>query len=474
MSDDYDNSSKMSFKLAMVPVIFLIGALFVSLQIYGADPQIPLILATIVAAGISIKVGYKWNDIEKGMIDSIQSSMQAILILLIIGMLIGSWILSGVVPTMIYYGLKILSPSIFLVASTILATIVALATGSSWTTAGTVGIALIGIGEGLGIPLPIVAGAIISGAYAGDKMSPLSDTTNLAPAMAGSTLFEHVKHMAYTTGPSYVISLILYGIIGMKYSGSVSNVDTINTILQGLSDQFTISPILFLAPIVVILLVIFKVPAIPGLLGGVFIGSIFAVIFQGADLGAIINAAHYGFESATGIEAVDSLLTRGGLDSMMWTVSLIIVALCFGGVMERTGMLYAIAEKILNLANSTGSLILATILTGIGVNLVAGDQYLSLVITGKMYKDVYDERGLAAKNLSRALEDSATLTSPLVPWNTCGSFMYKTLGVNPLLYAPFAFVNILNPIISVIYGYTGFTIEKKSTEKQTDNKKFIA
>lgn len=474
MSDDYDNSSKMSFKLAMVPVLFLIGALIIALQVYEADPHIPLIMATIVAAGISVKVGYKWDAIEKGIIDSIQSSMQAILILLIIGMLIGTWILAGVVPTMIYYGLKILSPSIFLVASTILASIVALSTGSSWTTAGTVGIALVGIGEGLGIPLPIVAGAIISGAYAGDKMSPLSDTTNLAPAMAGSNLFEHVKHMMYTTGPSYLISLILYGIIGMKYSGSVSNVDTINTILQGLSNQFTISPILFIAPIIVILLVVLKVPAIPGLLGGVFAGGILAVTFQGANLGDIINAAHYGFESTTGVQAVDDLLTRGGLDSMMWTVSLIVVALSFGGVMEKTGMLYAIAEKILTVANTTGSLILSTILTGIGVNLVTGDQYLALVITGKMYKDVYDERDLAARNLSRALEDSATLTSPLVPWNTCGAFMHNTLGINPLMYAPFAFVNILNPIISVIYGYTGITIDKKDENKQENDNKVIA
>jgi len=474
MSDDYDNSSKMSFKLAMVPVLFLIGALIIALQVYEADPHIPLIMATIVAAGISVKVGYKWDTIEKGIIDSIQSSMQAILILLIIGMLIGTWILSGVVPTMIYYGLKILSPSIFLVASTLLASIVALSTGSSWTTAGTVGIALVGIGEGLGIPLPIVAGAIISGAYAGDKMSPLSDTTNLAPAMAGSNLFEHVKHMMYTTGPSYLISLILYGIIGMKYSGSVSNVDTISTILQGLSNQFTISPILFIAPIIVILLVVLKVPAIPGLLGGVFAGGILAVAFQGANLGDIINAAHYGFESTTGVQAVDDLLTRGGLDSMMWTVSLIVVALSFGGVMEKTGMLYAIAEKILTVANTTGSLILSTILTGIGVNLVTGDQYLALVITGKMYKDVYDERDLAARNLSRALEDSATLTSPLVPWNTCGAFMHNTLGINPLMYAPFAFVNILNPIISVIYGYTGITIDKKHENKQENDNKVIA
>lgn len=471
MSDDHSNSKKITFGLALIPIGFLILSLFVAIQVYGADPHIPLILSTVVATIISIKAGYKWDEIEEGMVDSIKMSMQAILILMIIGMLIGTWILSGVVPTMIFYGLQILSPGIFLVATTMLSTIVALSTGSSWTTAGTVGIALIGIGEGLGIPLPIVAGAIISGAYAGDKMSPLSDTTNLAPAMAGANIFDHIRHMIYTTGPSYIISLILYGIIGMRYSGSESNVDTINVILEGLSQQFTISPLLFIAPLVVILLVVFKIPAIPGLIGGVFVGGVFAAILQGANLGDIINAAHYGFESTSGIESVDELLSGGGLDGMMWTVSLILVAMSFGGVMEKTGMLYAIAEKILSLANSTGSLVLATILTAIGLNLVAGDQYLAIVIPGRMYKDVYKERGLHPKNLSRVLEDSGTLTSPLVPWNTCGSFMHQTLGVHPFAYAPFAFVNLFNPLISIFYGYTGITMEKLNED---DNNKKVA
>ncbi|MBS4536390.1 Na+/H+ antiporter NhaC [Clostridium sp. D2Q-14] len=468
MSDDYSNSKKITFGLALIPIVFLILSLFVAIQIYGADPHIPLVLSTVVAAAISIKAGYKWNEIEEGMVDSIKMSMQAVLILMIIGMLIGTWILSGVVPTMIYYGLQILSPGIFLIATTILSTIVALSTGSSWTTAGTVGIALIGIGEGLGIPLPIVAGAIISGAYAGDKMSPLSDTTNLAPAMAGSNIFDHIRHMLYTTGPSYVIALILYGIIGMRYSGAESNVDTINVILEGLSQQFTISPLLFIAPLIVIALVVFKIPAIPGLIGGVFVGGILAVIFQGANLGDIIEAAHYGFESTSGIESVDELLSGGGLDGMMWTVSLILAAMSFGGVMEKTGMLYAIAEKILSFANSTGSLVLSTILTAIGINLVAGDQYLSIVIPGRMYKDIYRERGLHPKNLSRVLEDSGTLTSPLVPWNTCGSFMYQTLGVHPFAFAPFAFVNLLNPLISIFYGFTGLTMEKLDENQDSE------
>lgn len=461
------NANKISFGKAMIPILFLIVALISTLQFFGGDPHIPIIASAAVAAIVAIASGQSWKDLEQGMVETISMSLQAILILAIIGMIIGTWILAGVVPTMIYYGLKIISPSIFLVATCLICCIVSLATGSSWTTAGTVGIALIGVGQGLGIPLPMVAGAIISGAYFGDKMSPLSDTTNLAPAMAGSNLFDHIRHMVYTTGPSLTIALILYGILGIKYAGNSLDTSSINSILTALSDQFTISPFLLLPPILVIVMVVMKVPAIPGLIGGTVLGGLFAWIFQGAGMSAIIESAHYGFVSETGIEAVDNLLSRGGLDSMMWTISLILCAMCFGGVMEKSGMLHALAAKILTFANSTGSLVLATILTCIATNLVAGDQYLSIVIPGRMYKGMYDELGLHPKNLSRALEDSGTLTSPFIPWNTCGAFMHTTLGVHPFAYAPYAFLNLLNPLVSIFYGFTGITMEKIS-EDATD------
>jgi NhaC family Na+:H+ antiporter len=321
-------------------------------------------------------------------------------------------------------------------------------------------VALIGVGIGLGMPLPMVAGAVVSGAYFGDKMSPLSDTTNLAPAMAGSELFEHIKHMIFTTGPSLLIALILYGILGMRYAGQALDVEGINELLNGLAGQFAINPLLFIPPLVVILMVVFKIPAIPGLIGGVVLGSIFATIFQGAGMGAIIDAAHYGFVSETGIEAIDDLLSRGGLDSMMWTVSLIMIAMSFGGTLEKTGMLNALLEKVLKLVKGTGSLVLSTVLTCFFINLTSGDQYMSLVVPGRMYREAYKERGLHPKNLSRVLEDAGTLSSPLIPWNTCGAFMLSTLGVHPFAYLPFAFLNLLNPIISVIYGYTGITMEK--------------
>ena len=450
---------------AFIPIVVLMIALAIAVLLFGADPHIPLLIAIVVAGLVAVfGLNYSWDEVEKGAIDTIQMSMQAILILMVIGALIGSWILSGTVPAMIYYGLQLLSPGIFLIATVIICAIVSISTGSSWTTAGTVGIALMGVGQGLGVPSPIVAGAIVSGAYFGDKMSPLSDTTNLAPAMAGSTLFEHINYMFYTTVPSLLISLVLYGFIGMKYSGSAIDTANIDIILAGIADNFTLSPLLLLPPIIVIVLVVLKMPALPGLISGTLLGSIFAAIFQGAGIGEIIDAAHYGFASETGIEMVDELLTRGGLDSMMWTVSLILLAMVFGGIMEKTGMLQAIGNSILKFANSTGSLITATILTSIAVNVLAADQYLAIVIPGRMYKEVYDERGLEPRLLSRTLEDAGTLTSALIPWNTCGAFMASALLVSPLQFAPYAFLNYINPLVAIFYGFTGIGIKQDKSK----------
>lgn len=447
--------------IALIPVIFLIGSLYYAIQIVEASPHIPLFTSAIVAALVGMFVlKVKWSEIEEGIVDTIKMSMGAIIILMIIGMVIGTWILSGVVPTMIFYGLKILSPKIFLLATLLMCSIVSLATGSSWTTAGTVGIALMGIGMSLNIPAPVIGGAIISGAYFGDKMSPLSDTTNLSPAMAGAKLFDHIRHMIYTTGPSYVIAAILFIVVGMGYSSDSLDLTLINQINDGLALDFNLSIWLLLVPVITIGIVVMKVPAIPGLFGGAIIGGIAAMMFQGANLGDVVNAMHYGYESATGIEFVDTLLTRGGLDSMMWTVSLILCAMAFGGVMEKTGMLEALAGVILGFAKTTGLLVLSTIVTAFGMNVLAGDQYLSIVIPGRMFKKAFDERGLAPRNLSRVLEDSGTLTSPLIPWNTCGAFMIATLGLAPWTYVPYCFLNLINPIVSIFYGFTGITMMK--------------
>lgn len=447
--------------IALIPVLFLIVSLFLAIQVIGADPHIPLFTSAIVAALVGMVIlKVKWSEIEEGIVETIKMSMGAVIILMIIGMVIGTWILSGAVPVMIFYGLKILSPKIFLLATLLMCSVVSLATGSSWTTAGTVGIALMGIGMTLGIPAPIIGGAIISGAYFGDKMSPLSDTTNLAPAMAGAKLFDHIKHMIYTTGPSYVISAVLFLIIGMGYSGDTLDLALINEINEGLSMGFNLNPLLLLIPVITIGMVVMKVPAIPGLFGGAILGGLAAMMFQGASIGSVVDALHYGYASETGIVFVDDLLSRGGLDSMMWTISLILCAMTFGGVMEKTGMLESLANVILGFAKSTGSLVVATILTALGMNVLAGDQYLSIVIPGRMYKDAYDMRGLAPKNLSRVLEDSGTLTSALIPWNTCGAFMIGTLGLAPWTYVPYCFLNLINPLVSIFYGFTGITMEK--------------
>ena len=387
-------------------------------------------------------------------------ALTACIILMIVGMLIGTWILSGIVPSMIYYGLLILSPKIFLFAACTICALVALATGSSWSTAGTIGVALIGVGQGLGIPLPLVAGAIISGSYFGDKMSPLSDTTNLAPSVAGSELFSHIRHMVWTTGPSMLIALLLYIGIGFFYGGDEMAAGNIEVLLDGIAAQFTVHWLLLLPPVLVAIVVGRRLPAIPALFGGAVLGGIIAIVVQGAAMADVMESAHVGYGVESGIAAVDSLLNRGGLDEMLPTIALIICALAFGGVLEKTGMLTILAEALLRMARSTGSLIATTIGTAVGINILVPDQYLSIIVPGRMYREAFQHAGLDPKNLSRCLEDGGTLTSPLVPWNTCGAFMWATLGVFPLAYLPFAFLNLINPFISLLYGMTGWTIVK--------------
>lgn len=461
---------KMSLPLALFTMAVLVISLVISLVVLGSGPHIPIVFATAVAALIAIKAGFKWEELEKYILETMGNSLQACAILLVVGILIGTWIISGVVPAMIYYGLKLISPKVFLLVACLMCAIVSLATGSSWSTVGTVGIALIGIGQSMNIPLPMVAGAIISGSYFGDKMSPLSDTTNLAPAMAGSQLFDHIKHMIYTVAPSSIISLVLYTILGFKYGNGALDASGINLILNGLKSSFAINPLLLIPPILVIIMVIRKVPALPGLFGGALLAAIFALVLQKASLSAVIQAAYRGFTSETGISTIDELLSRGGLSSMSYSITLIFVAMAFGGIIQRTGMLHVIIEKALSKAKSTGSLVLATILTCIAVNVLTASQYLSIVVTGSMFKERFAEQGLHPKNLSRCLEDAGTMTSPLVPWNNCGAFMATTLGVATLAYAPYAFLCYLNPIISIIYGYTGFTMEKLEKSEMTLDK----
>ena len=443
---------------ALISILGLI--VFISLAIvrYEADAHVPILLGVCVAAIIGLRAGFAWKEIETGMLDGITNALQAIVILLIIGILIGVWILSGVVPVLLYYGLKILHPSIFLPAALIICSITSLATGTSWGTTGTIGIALIGIGEGLGFPLPVVAGAVLSGAYFGDKMSPLSDTTNMAPAMVGTDLYTHIKHMSYTTGVSYGLTLVIEFILGFFYGGGQANLDKVNQILSGIDAQFSINPLMLIPPALVMILAIRKIPAVPGIVIGILSAGIIGVIFQGNTFGSLLSAAYGGYASSSGVEAVDNLLTKGGFESMMYTVSLVICAMMFGGIMEKTNQLRVVVSVILKKAQSTGSLITATVLTAIGSNLILCDQYMSIVMTGKMYAQSYKDMGLAPQNLSRAIEDSATVTANLVPWNTGGAYQAATLGVPTIAYLPFNFFCWISPIVSVVYGWFNISI----------------
>lgn len=454
-----------SLGLSLVPVISMIVLLFVGIKVFGADPHIPLILAAAITAIIGYSIGVPWKKLQNSIVHSISIAMPAVLILVAIGILIGTWVASGVVPLLIVYGLKILSPGIFLIATCLICSVVSFATGSSWSTAGTVGVALIAVGQGLQLPLPMVAGAIVSGAYFGDKLSPLSDTTNLAPAVAGAELFEHIKHMLFTTVPSLLISLILYGLLGLRLKEGSASMEEVEALSTSMAGFFNLSPLLLLAPAVVLALIIMRVPALPALLGGGFAGALLGVLLQGASINDMISVMQSGYASETGTAQIDELLSRGGIESMMWTVSLILCAMAFGGMLEGTGMLAAISNAVLRFATTTGRLVSSTVATCIGMNILAPDQYLSVIVPGRMYKDAFEQSGLAPKNLSRCLEDAGTLTSPLIPWNTCGATMMAALMVNPLAYLPFAFLNLINPVISIIYGFTGWTMEKKKTEE---------
>ena len=453
---------------AILSFSFLILCMAVGIAVYGADPHIPMLIGAAFAALMSLRMGFKWDDIEDAMFKGILQAMQAIIILAIIGVLIGVWLEAGVVPTMIYYGLKVISPRVFLVAAVIICSITSLATGTSWGTTGTIGVALMGVASGLGIPMPIAAGAIISGAYFGDKMSPLSDTTNLAPAMAGTDVFTHVKFMIKPTVITYIITLIFFGVIGMRFTPESIDMGAIEVIKQGLENNFNLSPLLFLPPIVVILSISRKMPAIPGIFLGIVLGAILGMILQGSDFGNMLSVGYYGYESTTGIESLDSLLSAGGLSAMFFSISLTIFAMMFGGIMERTGQLEVIVEKLVKNVKSNPGLVGLTMGTCLLSNMTMPEQYIAIVLPGRMYAQVYHDRGLHPKTLSNALESSGTVVSSLIPWNTCGAFLTGVLGVSTFAYAPWAIFNYTMPIVTMLLAFVGVTIAKSSSDPATD------
>mgnify|MGYP001295297495 FL=1 len=417
----------------------------------------------------------KWKNILKTISKNISSTTSAIIILLLIGSLTGTWLISGVVPAMIYYGLQILNPDFFLLASCIICAIVSLASGSSWSTIATIGIALIGIGQVLGISEGLIAGSIISGAYFGDKMSPLSDTTNLAAAMASSDLFSHIKYMMYTTIPSFFITLIIFFFIGLSIETTTTQ--NINELLISLNSKFNINIYLFLVPILVVGLIIKKTPAIPALMAGVALGALFAIVFQPQIIKeisqtdilniksyykVIIDSIASDIQINTENKLMNNLLNSGGMKGMLSTIWLVICAMSFGGAMQETGLLKRISEPVIQYAKTTGSLIATTSGTCIFFNLTTADQYLSIVVPGKMFEDSFKNKGLAPENLSRTLEDSGTVTSVLIPWNTCGAAQSAVLGVATLTYLPFCFFNLISPLMTMTYGYLKIKIKKAS------------
>ncbi len=471
---------------ALFSFVALIVIMSLGIIIFEVDPHIPMFLGVIVAAIIALKIGYKWAAIEEMMITGISRAMQAILILAIVGMMVGIWLLSGTIPTMIYYGLKLLSPSIFLIAAILVCSVTSLATGTSWGTMGTMGLALMGIAQGIGMPLGPTAGAILAGAYFGDKLSPLSDTTNLAPAMAGTDVFTHVKYMLKATGIAYMISLIFFGIYGFKHATS-GNIDTsqVTVLMEGLETTFNINPLLLLPPIVVIAAIALKIPAIPGIALGAIVGAILAPIFQGdlqvfaennagnlvvdhvgVNFGDILNVARNGYVSNTDIPALNDLLSTGGLMNMSSSILMTIIAMMFGGIMEFTRQLEVIVSKITKFIKSGPGLLVATELTCIASNVTMPEQYISVLVPGRMYAEAYRKAGIHPKSLSNALESAGTVTSPLIPWNTCGMYIAATLGISALEYAPWAVFNYSMPIVTIALAFIGVTITKMTPEEQ--------
>ena len=451
-----------NFFEALLPILVMMGLMIYGLNFSNGvyyDAHMPLVVSIVVACIIGCICGHSFSDMLAGMIERLNATMEAILILCTVGLLVASFIMSGTIPALIYYGLDLLTPKLFLPIGCILCAIVGLACGSSWTATATIGIAMLGIGAGLGINPAITAGMIISGAYVGDKFSPLSDTTNLAAAVSKTGLFDHVTAMVSTTAPTFVIALILYTILGMV-TGSGNYDPTVATELQAaLKEGFNLNPLVLLPILVVIAACIIKLPGLVGIALSVASGVLFAVIFQGVgSLAELFSILHYGYSFETTNELANELLNRGGMDHTMWTINLILLAVAYGGALERCGCVEALFGKLKHHLHSVGSLILATLLTSLFCDATMCDQFLGIGVPAPLYEDKYDEMGLSRNMLSRTLEDCGTLWAVMFPWTGCGAYQQGVLGMSPFVYFPFAFVNLLNPIYAAITAYMGRNI----------------
>lgn len=468
----------LSLRLAILPIVALILLLSLNVSVYGDDAlggsnQFILLLGGAIAALIGFRQKIDYKEMLQQVAENLKSVTGAILILLFVGALAGTWLVSGIIPAMIYYGLQILHPTFFLVACIIICALISLATGSSWTTSATVGIALIGIGKAMGLPVGMIAGAVISGAYFGDKMSPLSDTTNLAPAMAGGELFSHIRYMTITTVPTIMVTLVVFLIIG--FTQDTTAVAQTEPMLLAIEERFNINPLLFAVPILVVVLIARKTPPLVALLIGTLLGAIFALLFQQPLLAELANVTQLNMAAgymviidtitvSTAIETsnpmLNDLFQSGGMGGMLGTIWLIICAMVFGGIMDAIGALKAISTALLSCAESTFQLFASTVVSCLAINVTASDQYLSLVVAGKMFQQAYKDRNLAPENLSRTLEDSGTVTSVLVPWNTCGAYQSGVLGVSVAEYFIYAIFNWISPFTTLLIAAMGYKIKQ--------------
>ncbi|WP_048305554.1 Na+/H+ antiporter NhaC [Halomonas sp. PR-M31] len=470
-----ESCRKPSLPLALLPIVLTFLVLGTQLFIFDTfTPHVPLVIGIALTAVLGRYLNCAWQDMEEGMLHVVSIGLPAVGILILVGMITGVWISSGTVPTLIYYGLDVLSPEVFLAAAAILCAVVSVSLGTSWGTVGTVGLALMGIGAGFGIPVYWTAGAVVSGAFFGDKVSPLSDTTNLAPAVTGVNLFDHIRNMMPTTLPAMLIALIIYAVAGFSMVGdeaaSFARITAINT---GLADNFTLSLWTILPVVLVIGLAVMRMPAMPVLFMGVVLGGLTALLFQDAPVKDIFAYAFSGYEITTGVEEIDGLLNRGGIQSMTWVITLLLIALSFGGILESTGCMQAIIEAVVKRARSFGSLQSSAIGSAIATNVVAGDPYLSITLTGRMFGPVYRGMKYSMLNLSRATEEGGTLVSPLIPWNAGGAVVITSLGLGVysgnmehLLYIPLAFACWLSPLIGILYAWTGWFSPKASKEEE--------
>jgi Na+:H+ antiporter, NhaC family len=453
---------EVSFKLSIIPILTLTLAAALSIFYWKAGMHIPLMIGVIVAAIIAVVCGWTWDEVQKMMVGGVARALPAVFILLIIGIIVGTWIGSGVIPTMIYYGLMIISPAMFVPLVALVTGIVSITLGSSFTSIATIGLAFMVIGEGLGFPPGLVAGAVISGAYFGDKLSPLSDTTNIAPVMAETDLFSHIKHMLWDTIPAFFISIILYWIVGNRIlTNHIVDSNAINSIKVGLSDVFVIHPLLLLMPIFTIFLMVRRTPAIPALMSVGLLGAVLAVWVQGGSVSAVVQMMQSGFSIDSGVDAVDTLLNHGGLTSMLGTIGLLIIATALGGILEETGSFEVLTRKMMSKVQTAGTLISSTILATFVIAFASGAQFLAIILPARTFVSKYKSMNIDTKNLSRCVEAAGTVGINLVPWSVPVVFAVSVLGVSPGEFIPYTFFAFLVPLINILFGFTGWTITKK-------------